>query len=128
MDRSMRCPNIQFRCAAVLLAGVLALRMGGFCNGTARGADTAALLTGDALQHALAQKVGITWSNITLRQALASVAKTQHIAVLLDRRVDPDQKVELTFENIPLEEALERIASRVKIGVTILDGVAYFGP
>jgi hypothetical protein len=123
----MRCPTIQFRCAAMLLTGVLALRIGGFCNGAAWGAETS-LLTGDALQHALAQKIGITWSNITLRQALASVAKTQHIAVLLDRRVDPDQKVELTFENIPLEEALERIASRLKIGVTILDGVAYFGP
>jgi len=85
-------------------------------------------LTDGALQQALAQNVGITWSNITVRQALASLSKTQKLAVMLDRRVDPDQKIELAFDNVPLQEALERIASRLQIGVTGLGPVAYFGP
>jgi hypothetical protein len=85
-------------------------------------------LSGESFQDALTKKVGIAWSNIPLRRALESLSNSQRVAVILDRRVDPDQKVELAFDDVPLHEALQRIASRLGIGVTAVGPVAYFGP
>jgi hypothetical protein len=85
-------------------------------------------LSGTALDDALRQKVSITWSNIPVRRALESLSKAQNVAVMLDRRVDPDQKIELAIDDIPLNETLQRIASRLQIQVALLGPVAYFGP
>lgn len=85
-------------------------------------------LTGELLKKGLNHKIDLAWSNIPLREALAGFEKSQKIAVLLDRRVDPGQKIELSFENVPVTEAIPRIASRAEIGSTILGPVAYFGP
>ena len=87
-----------------------------------------AWLSGDALQKALAHKIGITWSNIPLRTALAGLAKSQKIAVLLDRRVDPNQKIELSLDDVPVAETFQRIASRIDTGTAMLGPIAYFGP
>jgi hypothetical protein len=84
--------------------------------------------SGDAFNESLRQKVGITWSNIPVRHALESFSKSQRLAVILDRRVDPDQKIELALTDVPLQETLEQIASRLQIGVTCLGPVIYFGP
>ena len=85
-------------------------------------------LSGAALQNALRQNVGISWVNIPLRQALIGLSKSQRLAVMLDRGVDPDQKIQIALENTPLSQALEQIAARMKIGITMLGPVAYFGP
>ena len=50
------------------------------------------------------------------------------MAVVLDRRVDPDQKIELAFSDVPLAEAFQRIASRLDVGTAMVGPVAYFGP
>jgi hypothetical protein len=114
------------RCAAWTLICLAAGGLG--LNGNQAVAAEGTWLTGAALHEALGQSMGLTWSNITVRQALASLSKTQRLAVMLDRRVDPDQKIELAFDHVPLQEALARIASRLQIGVTMLGPVAYFGP
>jgi hypothetical protein len=85
-------------------------------------------LSGEALQDALAKKVGVAWSNIPLRRALESLSNSQRVAVMLDRRVDPDQKIELAFDNVSLQEALQRIALRLDVGMTVIGPVIYFGP
>jgi hypothetical protein len=94
-----------------------------------RAADSqVAWLTGEKLRVALDQKIGVTWANIPLRRALTSLSKSQQVAILLDRRVDPDQKIELTFDDVALDIALKRIAERAKIGVGQVGSVFYFGP
>jgi hypothetical protein len=112
----------------VMIAGMLA---GGletaFDTRPAWAADTV-WLAGEPLRQALGQNVGITWANLPARKALESLSKTQRVAVMLDRRVDPDKKIELVVGDVPLAEALERIASRLQIGVTMMGPVAYFGP
>jgi hypothetical protein len=85
-------------------------------------------LTGEPLKQALTQKIGITWSNIQLRQAIERLSQSRKVAIVLDRHVDPDQKIELKFDDVPLSEAFQRIASRLGMGTTMLGPVAYFGP
>ncbi|HEY2761845.1 MAG TPA: STN domain-containing protein [Pirellulales bacterium] len=94
---------------------------------TSVGADTP-WVTGEALGRALTRKIDLAWSNIPLRGALVELAKSQKIAVILDRRVDPGEKIELSLDAVPLAEAIQRIASREQIGSTLLGSIAYFGP
>lgn len=84
--------------------------------------------TGRALAQQRTAQVSLRWSELPLRQALASLARSQHVAILLDRRVDPDRPIELTIDDQPLDEVLGRIAAERKIGLTWLGPVVYFGP
>jgi hypothetical protein len=72
--------------------------------------------------------ISITWSRVPLRQALASLSRVQRLAIVRDRRVDPEQELSLAIQNLPLRVALGRIAAASRTGVSLLGGVAYFGP
>jgi hypothetical protein len=85
-------------------------------------------LVGDGLQQALSNKVGVAWSNVAARRAIEEFSRTQRVAVVLDRRIDPDQKIELGFSEVPLAEAFQRIASRLDVGTAMVGPVVYFGP
>ena len=85
-------------------------------------------LTGDKLHAQLEQKVGATWSGLPLRQALSSLARSQRTAILLDRRVDPDQKIEMSFDDVTLDAALKLVAAREQIGMAVVGSTIYLGP
>ncbi len=94
----------------------------------ARGDEPAPWLTGEKFRDQLGQKVGVTWSGLPLRKALNSLSRSQHVAILLDRRVDPDQKIELSFDDLTLDAALKLIAERKSMGMAIVGAVVYLGP
>ena len=52
----------------------------------------------------------------------------QHVAVVLDRRVDPDQLISITLPPEPLGDLLEKIGSQLHLGYSQFGPVAYFGP
>src|SRR4051812_19500760 len=52
--------------------------------------------TGVEFRKASEEAVGITWSDLSLREAIQSLARTQEICIWLDRRVDPDQPIQFT--------------------------------
>jgi hypothetical protein len=85
-------------------------------------------LTGAKLKSQLEQKVGATWEGIPLRRAITSLSRSQRVAILLDRRVDPDQKIDFSFADVPLEKALKMTAAKVQIGVAQVGPVIYLGP
>ena len=85
-------------------------------------------LTRGSLRRALDRPVDITWANSPLRQALNKLGAAQKTAVLLDRRIDPDQRIELTIADAPLRDAWRRIASKVDAGATQFGPVMYIGP
>jgi hypothetical protein len=106
---------------AILFAAVLST--------AAPAADPPALLTGEAFQKELEGNIDIFWKDKRgLRDALAKLSETKRMAIILDRRVDPDQPIELTVSDVSLEQALRQIASRMKMGVTFFDSMVYFGP
>jgi hypothetical protein len=63
-----------------------------------------------------------------LRQAIRSLSRTQQVAMLLDRRVDPGRELEMKLDEVPLGTALHQIAQNQGLGVSLLGPVAYFGP
>jgi hypothetical protein len=96
-------------------------------SGGARAAE-GGWLAGDGLKQALSQKIGVAWSNVAARRAIEELSRSQRVAIILDRRVDPDQKIQLAFGDVPLAEAFQRIASRLDVGTAMVGPVAYFGP
>lgn len=70
----------------------------------------------------------LAWSGVPLRRALADLAASQHVAVLVDRRIDPGQQLKLELSDEPLHAALEKIGGTTGGGVAILGEVAYLGP
>lgn len=68
------------------------------------------------------------WSAAPLRQVIATISRSQRIAVLLDRRVDPDQTIDLAQSNVTAEQLLRHIAQDRGLGMTLLGPVVYLGP
>lgn len=88
-----------------------------------------AWLTGRALQKQLSAVVPrVFWSAVPLRQVVRSVSTSQRVAVLLDRRVDPDQAMEFALHDVTVEALLQRIAMDCGLGVTVVGPVVYLGP
>jgi len=96
--------------------------------GAAGTAPAARWLTGPGLQKQLAGPIDIAWTDNPLRRAVSNLSRAQGVAVLIDRRVDPDRKLTLTLEQVPLRDAFEEIAQRQELGFRLVGPVAYFGP
>jgi hypothetical protein len=95
---------------------------------TVGASDNTGWATGPTLEQRLAMPLRVSWHGTPLARALAGLADAQHVAILRDRRVDPDQHIELTIDGEPLGKAFEHIAAQQKIGYAQFGPVAYFGP
>jgi len=84
--------------------------------------------TGPKLQKILAEPIDILWSGNPLRQAVESLAHTRDVAVLIDRRVDPERKLDLQLKGVTLDSALRQIADSRGLGVSRLGDVLFLGP
>ncbi|REK12977.1 MAG: hypothetical protein DWQ37_10140 [Planctomycetota bacterium] len=91
-------------------------------------ADGASWVEGPHLKQQLASPTRVSWHGTPLDRALSSLSSAQHLAILRDRRVDPNQSVTLAIDGEPLEQALAAIAGHVTIGYCQFGPVAYFGP
>ena len=113
----------QFPTAALLFA-----LCAGMIISRSHAADSEPWATGAAIGQQLAVPVSVSWTNLPLARALKSLAKAQHVAIVLDRRVDPERPITLAIDQEPLGEALEKIAGHLTLGYCQFGPVAYFGP
>ncbi|MGA2068486.1 MAG: STN domain-containing protein [Thermoguttaceae bacterium] len=111
----------------LLLTVIAALAVWTAAIGRAAAAEVA-WATGPALKQRLAAPVDIVWSGNPLRQALRGLSRAEHLAILVDRRLDPEERLEVKLAAVPLAEALRQIAHSRQLGVAMLGPVAYFGP
>jgi CBS domain-containing protein len=90
--------------------------------------DSTKWLTGTALQRQREQPATVNWTGVGIRQCLASLAKAERVAVLLDRRIDPDRPVDLVANRVKLEDVLAQVAEKIDGAATWLGPLAYIGP
>jgi len=83
---------------------------------------------GKHFEQQLQQKIDLTWANAPLAAALQSLAANHHVAVVLDRRIDPGQMLSLTVAGQPLEEALRQVAETEGLGLSLWEPIVYLGP
>lgn len=84
--------------------------------------------TGPALERRLAETVDIVMGEDPLRGALENLARNKRVAVLIDRRVDPNRKIQISVHQTSLKEALAAIAQKCGLGVSMVGPVVYFAP
>lgn len=109
-----------FRCCAIL---VFLAKSAVFCC-----AQDEKWSTGVEFETAWENPLSLTWEGNPLRPAISRLARQSRVAILLDRRLDPEQRLTLTIANEPLSLALQRIAAKVNAGVCRVGPVAYIGP
>lgn len=80
------------------------------------------------LDKQLESTFDLTWEDVPLREGLMRLGKTQRVAIFLDRRINPDRPISMTFTNERLELALQRIAAELRLGMSRVGDVIYFGP
>jgi hypothetical protein len=80
------------------------------------------------LDRQLDARVGVNWSSIPLRRALNNLARNQRVAIMLDRRVDPDQRIDFSASNVPLIDLVGGVAKKCGLGVSRVGPVLYVAP
>ena len=84
--------------------------------------------TGKRFADALDRTIAISWQERRLRSGLRQLSESREVAVLLDRRIDPEQMLTLGLAQVSLREALTTIAAECDAGVTIVGNTVYVGP
>lgn len=79
------------------------------CHGVAGAADP--------VSRALAMPVTADWTGLPLRQAAGRLAETGGVAVVVDRRLDPDTSIALHASAEPLDDVLARVADAARADV-----------
>jgi hypothetical protein len=85
-------------------------------------------LTDGRLAGALGETVSGKWTGVTLRSLVRSLARDRQVAVLLDRRVDPDQAIEIEIADTTLRRAFEQVAAKANAACTRVGNVLVIAP
>jgi len=83
---------------------------------------------GAAFKSQLRQRVGASWEARPFREAVTKLSHQTRMAMMCDRRIDPDQKLTFSSRGEPLSAFLARMAFQQKAGVCNVDSVIYIGP
>ena len=87
--------------------------------------------SGKKFDDALDQKIGRTWGGgdgDSIRQALQQLTESNHVSIVLDRRIDPTQPVSLTVPATPLRNLITALGQTVEAGNVVVGNVVYVGP
>ena len=95
---------------------------------TAIATEPAPVRTGPEMAETLTRRVGFEISGDSRRDALQMIAKQFHIALFLDRRIDPDIPVTYRTQKTPLGTALAEMVSQFNGAITWLGPIGYIGP
>lgn len=85
-------------------------------------------LSGTAFEQALALPVGIAWDGVPLRTAVADLARLHRVAVLLDRRVDPERPLQLERRSVSLAEVVRAVAEAHGFDSATVGSAIVIGP
>ena len=77
----------------------------------------ATFLTGKKLDRKSSQAFSLWWRDAEIRDRLTAFSKSEDVAVMLDRNVNPRTVLNLGIENRTLEQIFWRVSSAAKIGV-----------
>ena len=86
---------------------------------------------GKKFDDALEQKIGRAWGggeSDSIREALKQLTESNHVSIVLDRRIDPTQPVNLSVPVTPLRDVIAALARTVDAGNVVVGNVVYVGP
>lgn len=83
---------------------------------------------GRSFQEALSQSIAGTIAGQPLKAIVGEVGSTAEIAILIDRRLNPDRVISVNLATMTRLQALRQIAARGHGDVSVLDNVVMLGP
>ena len=89
---------------------------------------TIAYKTGRSFAAALKKKVFVSWDQTEVHDILRSLAVNQQVALLLDRRLNPNQVVNLDANNQSVWNVITMLASHIRAKAVIVGNVVYLAP
>jgi hypothetical protein len=84
--------------------------------------------TGRRLTQELDRPVNIVLQRTTPRQVILRLRELHEIALLLDRRIDPDRPIDVQFTQVSLQEALQTFAVQLDADCVQIGGTLFIGP
>ena len=97
-------------------------------GGTTQAAQDIDWRTGKALDAANRLPLSVSWQSAPLRQQLKELSSQQKIAIVLDRRVDPNSQINLQVAHVSLEQLLLKVARQQQSGFCRVEDAYYVGP
>jgi len=85
-------------------------------------------LTGREFEAALRRTLSADWQDVPLRELLRRLEQSQRVAILLDRRMDPETRLTLHVARLPFLQAVEQVAGHVGAKAAAVGNVVYVGP
>ena len=79
-------------------------------------------------RHLSAASLSTTWSQTPLRRLLTTLSQHERVALVLDRRVDPDQLVDFAARDDTIEKLLAKLTVQLHLGYCFVGSVVYVGP
>ena len=86
------------------------------------------LVTGTIFRDELQRDVSAVWDEIELRTVLRRLQADRGVAVLIDRRIDPNAGFEVRFNGEQLRDALTKLADQADAAISFPENVVYIGP
>jgi hypothetical protein len=115
--------------AAVCQWGFLPILASVLCAGSSLAQTHAPrFATGAALMQQLALPSQFRWQDAPLREAMLRLGRVHRVAIVLDRRIDPDQTITVEIEQSGLLDVITAVGQGRGWGATALPGVVYVGP
>ncbi len=109
---------------ALLLVG----SMTGTVTATLIGDEIATPITGTRLRQELHRPINVTRPDVRLREIVERLSELHNVAILLDRRLDPDQHIDVQLNQITLNDGLEFLARQVNADAAIVGGTIMISP
>jgi hypothetical protein len=86
------------------------------------------LATGTIFRDELQRDISAVWGDIELRSVLMRLQQDRGVAVLLDRRIDPNARYEVRFTGEQLRDAFVRLGQLASADASFPENVVYVGP
>ncbi len=86
------------------------------------------VVQGALFQKTINQEMSVRWSNVPLRDVLNRITAQHDIAVIRDRRLNPDKLIDLESNQQSVQQVLENIAREAGGRSCVVGNTVYFGP
>ncbi|MFM8580034.1 MAG: hypothetical protein ACKOFW_00865 [Planctomycetaceae bacterium] len=100
----------------------------GMCGLVFGQASEPELETGPRFRQALTQPLSVAWEQVDLRTICGRIQSAGHVALLLDRRIDPSVPVDFQSRETPLLELTQALIAERDARVVPVGNTLYLGP
>lgn len=91
-------------------------------------ASAPAFQVGSRFQAELQRPVNLIRTNTTVREMLRRISEMHHIAILLDRRIDPDRVIDVQLTQTTLGDGLRQMAAQWDAVAAVVGSTLFIGP